>query len=168
MAELEIRLLILDADGVLTDGRLAVSADGERVKYFFVQDGCAIKLWQRAGRQVAIVSGRGSDALAQRARELGVSTVLMDTKDKADGYRHVLDTLGFSNEQTAYMGDDLADLGPMTRCGFAIAPANAVAAVKRVAACITRRSGGAGAVAEAIELLLRKQHLWTSKLLDKA
>ena len=163
-----VRLLILDVDGVLTDGRVAFGAAGEVGKSFHVRDGCAIKLWRACGRKVAVLSGRRSGALTHRAAELGIDTVHMGASDKLEGYRAILAEAGCADAETAYVGDDLPDLGPMRRAGFAVAVANAAPDVKRVAHYVTRRGGGGGAVAEVIELVLRKQKRWTQDLLAGA
>jgi len=162
-----IELLILDVDGVLTDGRIITDSEGERVKRFHVQDGCAIKLWQRCSGRVALLSGRAGAALQHRAQELGIDHVYTGSSNKLETYETVLAETGFADGAVAYVGDDLPDLGPMARCAFPIAVANAVPAVKQSAACITRRPGGSGAVAEIVELLLRKQKRWSREMLSR-
>lgn len=157
-----IRLLVLDVDGVLTDGRITASAGGDDAKSFHVQDGCAIKLWQERGGRVAILSGRKSGDVQRRADELGITLVRTGVEDKLAEWKSLLETAGVRGEQAAYMGDDLPDLEPMRACGFPIAPSNGVPAIKRVARFVTRRRGGEGAVAEAIELILRKQRRWSA------
>lgn len=157
-----IRLLVLDVDGVLTDGRITSSAGGDDAKWFHVQDGCAIKLWQKSGGNVAILSGRRSGDVQRRADELGITLVKMGMDDKLAGLRELHETAGSDRSETAYMGDDLPDLAAMRVCGFPMAPGNAVPAIKRVARFVTRRRGGEGAVAEAIELILRKQRRWSA------
>lgn len=160
MIPASIDLLILDVDGVLTDGRLTPLPGGEASKAFYVQDGCALKLWQRCGGQTAILSGRSDTAVLRRAAELGIECVRTGVSDKTAAYGEILASLGFRDAAVAYLGDDLPDLGPMARCGFPVAVANAASAVKRVATYVTRRGGGAGAVAEVVELLLRKRNQW--------
>ena len=155
-----INLLVLDVDGVLTDGAITYSESGAAVKSFHVHDGLAIKSWQWAGHRCAILSSRESPAVKRRATELGVNEVLQGEEDKATGFAALLGRLRASAEQVCYVGDDLPDLTPMGVCGFPVAVANAVPAVKQLAGYVTRRHGGAGAVAEVIELLLRKQGLW--------
>lgn len=156
-----IQLLVLDVDGVLTDGRITLGPDGDAGKGFCVQDGCAIKLWRRAGGQVAILSGRKSPDITRRAAELGIEQVHVDIADKLAAYEAIVAATGGGNDAAAYVGDDLPDLGPMMRCGFAVAVANAIPTVKRAAAYVTRRAGGYGAVAETVELLLRRQNKWS-------
>ncbi len=152
-----IELLILDVDGVLTNGQIVTTADGELEKVFYVQDGLAIKRWQAAGHKVALLTGRNSPAVAYRAKELGIEQVRQGVKNKIGVYQSWLTELGLSDNQVAYIGDDWPDLEVMQHVGLPIAVANAVPAVKRVAGYITRRQGGSGAVAETIELLLQKQ-----------
>ncbi len=156
-----IELLILDVDGVMTDGRIMTGADGESTKRFYVQDGCAIKLWQRSGGVVAILSGRGCDAVDHRAGELGIQHVHMGVLNKLEKYEAILESTGKGDGATAYIGDDLPDLGPMERCALPVAVANAVGTVKRASRYVTRRAGGCGAVAEVVELILRKQGRWS-------
>lgn len=155
-----INVLVLDVDGVLTDGTLMYSESGTQIKTFHVHDGHALKLWQQAGHRAAILSARESPVVKRRAAELGVQHVEQGCADKEAGYLRLLERLDASDEAVCYIGDDAPDLGPMRRCAFSVAPANAVAAVKRAARYVTRRSGGSGAVAEVIELMLRKQGLW--------
>lgn len=155
-----IRLLILDVDGVLTRGDIAPDADGDRGKTFHVRDGHAIKLWQRAAGKVAILSGRRSDHVDRRAAELGIALVRQGASDKLAMFPELLEEAGCRAVETAYVGDDLPDVPIMGRCGLAIAVADAAAEVKRAAHHVTRRPGGCGAVAEAVEWLLRRQDQW--------
>lgn len=155
-----IELLILDVDGVLTDGRIILDAAGCEMKCFDVLDGAGMKYFQRVGKRIAIITGRESPVVAHRAAELGVATVRQGAKDKLPAYESVLAELEMTDEQTAVMGDDLPDLPMMLRCGFAIAPANAVLEVRQAAAMVTANSGGAGAVRQAIEYMLKQMGLW--------
>ncbi|MBI3626099.1 MAG: HAD hydrolase family protein [Candidatus Rokubacteria bacterium] len=155
-----IRLLILDVDGVLTDGRLVYGPAGEELKVFHVQDGLAIVAAQRSGLIVAVISGRASPAVSRRMADLGVLEVHQGTDDK----EAVLDTLlrrrRVTPQETAYMADDLPDLPLLRRVGLALAPTNAAAEVKRVAHWVGRRPGGEGAVREAVEAILRARGNW--------
>lgn len=155
-----IQLLVLDVDGVLTDGRISMVSEGESAKAFYVQDGFAIKLWRASGGKVAILSGRSDGGVAQRAAELGIDCVHLDVDDKLAAFETILTSVGCDGAASGYMGDDRPDLQPMGRCGFPIAVFNAIPAVKRAAAYVTRRCGGAGAVAEAVEFILRRQGRW--------
>jgi len=155
-----IRLLFLDVDGVLTDGTLTYEGHGNTEKPFFVQDGGAIRMWQRAGGLAAIVSGRTSPAVTARAKDLGITHLHLAVSDKVPAFESVCREFGVAESDAAFMGDDLLDLPAMKRSGFPIAPANAVSHVKRAARYVTRRSGGHGAVHEAIERLLRHNGWW--------
>jgi len=155
-----IELLVLDVDGVLTDGGIVLDADGRETKRFGVLDGAGIKYWQRVGKRVAFLSGRGSPAVLSRAGELGVTLVRQNAKRKLPVYESLLDELQLADAQVAVMGDDLPDLPLMRRCALAIAPANAVEEVRREAHLVTRRRGGEGAVREAVEYLLKNAELW--------
>lgn len=157
-----IDLLILDVDGVLTDGTVTTSSAGESGQTVSVQDGLAVKLWQQAGGVTSILSGRPNEHVAKRARELGVEHILTGVGDKAAGLTELLRSTGRKAATAAYIGDDLPDLPAMAACGFPVAVANAVPAVKRAAAYVTRRSGGEGVVAEVVEYLLRKKDRWST------
>ena len=159
-----VELLILDVDGVLTSGTLLLSDDGERTKLFHVQDGYAIKSWQRAGGRIALLSGRDSGPVRHRAEELNIEHLRLGQGDKLVGYEELLTELGCADSVVAYVGDDLPDLGPMSRAAFPIAVANAVPAVKKAAWHVTQRRGGEGAVGEIVELLLRKKGQWSRSL----
>jgi 3-deoxy-D-manno-octulosonate 8-phosphate phosphatase (KDO 8-P phosphatase) len=162
-----VSLLILDVDGVLTDGSLPFGEVGTAAKTFFVGDGSAIKMWRDAGGRAALLSGRESPAVAARARELGIDAVIQGASDKLAAYESLCGKLGVADAAVCYVGDDLPDLPPMRRCGLPVAVANAHPAVKRVAAYVTRRSGGRGAAAEVVERLLRATGRW-DELLTKA
>lgn len=163
-----IRLLILDVDGVLTGGRVAAGQSAGSHRRFHVHDGCAIKLWRRCDGRVAILSGKSGDDITARAKELGIEWVKTGAGDKETVYNELLTSAGCDDDAVAYVGDDLPDLKPMARCGFAVAVANAVPDVKRAADYVTRLPGGQGAVAEVVELLLRKQKRWPRSLLMEA
>ena len=152
-----VRLLVLDVDGVLTDGTLYLSASGEELKAFNIQDGLGIKLLQAADIEVAIVTGRSSRALELRARELGVMRVTQDVADKLAAVTDLLEELGLAPEQAACVGDDLPDLPLLSRCGLAVAVPEAPRWLLDRAHYVTRRAGGRGAVREVCELLLRAQ-----------
>lgn len=156
-----IRLLVLDVDGVLTDGGVTLSGgDESSARTFHVQDGLAIKLWRERGGSAAVISGRSSEAVRRRATELGIQWVRQGVVDKIAAYDELLRSATLDDAAVAYVGDDLPDVQPMSRCAFPVAVASAVPEVKRVAAYVTRRNGGHGCVAEVVELLLRKQRRW--------
>ena len=165
-----IRILGLDVDGVLTDNGIFVGpVDGRAVelKRFDIQDGLGHVLMRSAGLPVVWVSGRQSEATAVRARELGVEELLqVPGPRKLEALGALLERRGIRWEETAFVGDDLADLQVLRRVGLPIAVANAVAEVKAVAGYVTRASGGHGAVREAIEALLRARGVW-SELLER-
>lgn len=155
-----IRLLVLDVDGVLTDGRLVYGTGGEEAKVFHVRDGYGIVAALASGLDVAVVSGRASRAVESRLAELGVTEVHQRIADKAALLGDVCARRAIAPDLVAYMGDDVPDLPLMRRVGLALAPADAVPEVRRAAHWISRRPGGAGAVREAIEWLLRARAAW--------
>ncbi len=163
-----INLLVLDVHGVLTSGSVVFDADGPTQRCFHVHDGCFIKLWHRCGGRSAILSGRSSPAVAQRAAELGVTQVIQGASDKVSAYQSLLGELDARDDQVCYVGDDLPDLGPMGKCALPVAVYNAVPAVKQRAQYVTRKPGGDGAAAEVIEFILRKQRRWSQDLLLEA
>ena len=162
----EIQLLVLDVDGVLTDGTLVVNADGSESKNFNALDGHGIKLWKRAGLKVAFLSGRTSEPTEHRARRLQVDYCLQDCYDKLPAIEKLLKQANLSPRAVAYIGDDLPDLPPMLYAGFAVAVANAVEEVKQHADYVTTRPGGSGAVREVIEYILKSTGKW-DKLMER-
>jgi len=155
-----IELLVVDVDGVLTDGRIVLTPAGEEIKAFHVRDGAGMKYWRRVGKKLAIISGRSSPAVACRAQELHVDALRLNAKDKLPAYEQVLADLGVTDDQTAVIGDDLTDLPMLRRCAFPVAPADAVDEVRGAAACVTQLPGGAGCVRETIELILKQSGQW--------
>jgi 3-deoxy-D-manno-octulosonate 8-phosphate phosphatase (KDO 8-P phosphatase) len=149
-----VRLLVLDVDGVLTDGRLFVSASGEELKVFHVRDGSGLVAIQRAGLTVAIVSGRDSPAVTRRARELGIRHVSQGVADKAVELRSLANELGVTSEEIACVGDDTPDLPMLRLAGLAIAVADAHPALQAEVLWVTKAAGGRGAVREVCDLLL--------------
>ncbi|MBU1365408.1 MAG: HAD-IIIA family hydrolase [Gammaproteobacteria bacterium] len=152
-----IKLVAFDIDGVMTDGGLHYTDDGHELKTFNVQDGLGVVLLRRAGIKVAIITGRTSNVVNCRAKDLGVEHVFHGVGDKGAVSGQLLEQLGLQWSELAFMGDDLIDLPAMTRCGLAIAPANARPVVKERAHLVTAASGGKGAVREAIEFVLAAQ-----------
>ncbi|MCH2133619.1 MAG: HAD hydrolase family protein [Phycisphaerales bacterium] len=155
-----IRLLCLDVDGVMTDGRLFLDADGRETKCFHIHDGLGIRLWQSTGRQVAIVTGRSSKPLRDRCAELGIELLADGRSDKRPAWEDILRTTGLAADEAAMIGDDLPDLPLIMAAGLGIAVANAVPEVKAAADWTTSRSGGDGAVREAIEAILVATGEW--------
>jgi 3-deoxy-D-manno-octulosonate 8-phosphate phosphatase (KDO 8-P phosphatase) len=155
-----IRLLVLDVDGVLTDGVLVYGPSGEETKRFHVRDGLAMQAARRAGIEVAIVSGRASAAVTRRMSELGIVEVHQGVSDKAAELRGLLGRLAIEPHEAAVMGDDLPDVPVMKMAGLALAPSDAAPETKRAAAWVSRARGGHGAVREAVEMLLRSRKAW--------
>ena len=155
-----IRLLILDVDGVLTDGRLFFDAQGEPLKVFHVRDGHGIKMAQRAGIEVVLLSGRGSEAALHRAMELGIDHFFQGLRDKLATMKEIEAALQIRPHEAAVVGDELVDLPIMARGGLAVAVADAVPEVLAAAHWVTANPGGRGAVREVCDLLLKAQGKW--------
>lgn len=164
MASNEIRLLVLDVDGVLTDGTIFIDDDGRQSRGFHIQDGLGVTLWQSVGRQAGILTSKRSTAVEARARMLGIELIEQGAEDKLPGLERLVSTAGVSLDETAYVGDDLLDAAVMRQVGYPIAVANAVDEVKELAAYVTSQSGGQGAVREAIEHLLKRDGQWWAAL----
>ncbi|OHB65542.1 MAG: hypothetical protein A2Y77_08350 [Planctomycetes bacterium RBG_13_62_9] len=157
-----IEMLVLDVDGVLTDGRIITHHDGSESKSFHVLDGHGIRMWQRAGLKMAWLSGRISMATTRRAEELQVPYVLQDCHFKLPALEQLLGQIGVPAAGVAYVGDDLMDLPVIRYVGLGVAVANAVDEVKEQADYVTARSGGEGAVREVIEHILKGSGRWLS------
>jgi 3-deoxy-D-manno-octulosonate 8-phosphate phosphatase (KDO 8-P phosphatase) len=155
-----VQLLLLDVDGVLTDGGVTWNNQGIESKTFNIRDGLGIKLWQRAGGHTGIVTGRSSHVVQLRADELGIGIVRQGVGDKLEMVETILAEIGLSWEQTAFMGDDLPDLAVVARSGVGIAVADAAAELRAAAAFVTCLSGGRGAVREVVERLLAARGSW--------
>src|SRR5216683_1819180 len=155
-----IELLLLDVDGVLTDGGIIYGDDGREWKVFHVRDGSGLKIWHLAGKRSAVISGRTSHVVEVRAAELGVSLVLQGAGDKRPAYQQVLAEMSVRSEQVCFIGDDVPDLPILRNCGLAVAVADACAEVRRAAHYVTCAAGGRGAVREMVELILRCQNRW--------
>ena len=155
-----IKLLLMDCDGVLTDCRLWLTAEGDEQKSFHARDGQGISLFHRAGLKTGIISRRTSNAVERRAQELKMSFVRQYAKDKAKALEEILTEAGVSANQCAYIGDDVADIPVMRRVGFSVAVADAVEETKRTAHYVTEHKGGRGAVREVCDLILKAQGRW--------
>ena len=155
-----IRLLLMDCDGVLTDGRIIFPADGDEQKMFHVHDGLGIALLHQAGLKTGIISGRTSSAVERRARELGITHVHQKAGDKVKVLEEVLHEAKLSPRECAYIGDDMTDIPIMRRVELAVAVANAVDETKRAAHYTTKLAGGRGAVREVCDLILKAQGRW--------
>jgi len=154
------RLLIMDVDGVLTDGRIIQDGHGHELKVFDVKDGHGIVMAHRAMLRTALISGRESETIMRRAEELGIELVFQKIWNKLEVYEKILVDTGLTHDEVVYIGDDLIDIPLLRRVGLAVAVADAVDEVKAAAHLITQRAGGQGAVREVIELILRAQGHW--------
>jgi 3-deoxy-D-manno-octulosonate 8-phosphate phosphatase (KDO 8-P phosphatase) len=161
-----VQLLLLDVDGVLTDGAIIYTHDGNETKVFNVKDGLGLKLAMEAGIKVGIVSGRKSPALDHRCRDLGIRYSFGGVQDKAGILNKIVEQTGVGPEYTVYIGDDLPDLPLMRRVGLSIAVADAHQIVAKEADWTTSAAGGCGAVREVCEALLKARGVW-EKLIDQ-
>jgi 3-deoxy-D-manno-octulosonate 8-phosphate phosphatase (KDO 8-P phosphatase) len=159
-----VRFLLLDVDGVLTDGRLHVGVEGDLFKSFHVRDGLAVKLAQAAGLSVGILSARSSDIVARRAAEVGIEEVVQGHEDKGAAFEQLRARLALDAGAIAYVGDDLQDLAVLARVGLAAAPADAVEAVRSAVDYVTGARGGDGCVRELVERLLVARGAWAAVL----
>lgn len=159
-----VRLLVLDVDGVLTDGRLYFSEDGQELKTFDTQDGHGIKMLQQAGIQCAIITGRNTQLVARRAANLGIKHLLQGREDKGVALRALSQELTIPLDEIAYVGDDWPDLPAIRMAGLGVAVANAHQEVRRHADLVTTARGGRGAVREVCDLILEAQGLYEQAL----
>jgi 3-deoxy-D-manno-octulosonate 8-phosphate phosphatase (KDO 8-P phosphatase) len=155
-----IKLLLMDCDGVLTDGRLWLMADGDEQKAFHARDGQGISLCHHAGLKTGIISGRTSGAVERRAQDLKMAYVRQYAKDKITALDEILAVAGVSANECAYIGDDVADIPVMQRVALAVAVADAVPETKQAAHYVTQLKGGHGAVREVCDLVLKAQGKW--------
>jgi 3-deoxy-D-manno-octulosonate 8-phosphate phosphatase (KDO 8-P phosphatase) len=153
----DIRLVIFDVDGVLTDGSIYLGSNGEELKAFNIKDGLGMKLLQNSGVQIAIITGRSSQLVANRMQELGIQHLYQGQKEKLPAYQQLKQALGLEDRQIAYVGDDLIDLPLMLRTGLSVAVADAHALVKEHAHWQTHLPGGRGAAREVCELIMEAQ-----------
>ena len=156
----QVRLVLLDSDGVLTDGRIIVTSDGAEARSFDVRDGHGIRMGQAAGLSFGVISGRESRALTARAEELGFEEIHQGVHDKLGLVRELVAGRGLEPRAVCFVGDDLIDIAAMRYCGLAVAPADAIEEVRDVAQLVTEREGGRGAVREVIDMLLRASGSW--------
>ena len=154
----EIRMLVLDVDGVLTDGRLYFDNSGNEMKAFNTRDGLGMRALQRSGIELAIITGRKSEIVAQRMAQLDIRHVYQGRVDKLDAFTHLLEATGFDAEQVCYAGDDWIDLPVLQRVGLSVTVADADEYVKEHVHWITQRNGGEGAVREICNLILAAQN----------
>jgi len=159
-----IRLLCLDVDGVMTDGGIRIDDLGTETKRFHVRDGTGIRMWLALGYHLAIITGRRGQAVRHRANELGIDLVVQGSGDKRAAFHDLLEKLNLVASQAAMLGDDLPDIPVMMLCGYPMAVADAVSEVREMAAFVTERPGGHGAVREAIEHILRARDEWAEAM----
>jgi 3-deoxy-D-manno-octulosonate 8-phosphate phosphatase (KDO 8-P phosphatase) len=159
-----LRLLLFDVDGVLTDGRILLHADGTESKQFHIRDGTGLVWARRVGLLTGLLSARTSGATTERARQLAIPIVRQGADDKLMAYLDLIREHGIADEHVAYMGDDVLDLPVLSRVGLSCAPADAVPEVRERVQWVSSRRGGAGAVRELIDLVLRAQGHWAPLL----
>jgi 3-deoxy-D-manno-octulosonate 8-phosphate phosphatase (KDO 8-P phosphatase) len=155
-----VRLLLFDVDGVLTDGRILLHADGSESKQYHIRDGTGLVLARKSGLLTGLLSARTSASTTERARQLAIPIVKQGASNKLTVYQEILAEHGLADGEVAFMGDDVQDLPVLTRVGLPCAPADAVPEVHALARWISSRGGGAGAVRELIEWVLRAQGTW--------
>ncbi|HKZ00598.1 MAG TPA: HAD hydrolase family protein [Pyrinomonadaceae bacterium] len=155
-----IKLLLMDCDGVLTDGRLLLLENGDEQKWFSARDGLGLELWRRAGLKSGIISGRSSSVLERRVRELEIDYLRQGSEDKLWDFEQILGLANIEDGEVAFIGDDLNDIRLMRRSELAIAVGDAAEETQQAAHYVTQAHGGYGAVREAIELILKAQGQW--------
>lgn len=155
----KVKLLILDVDGVLTDGRIIYDNFGDELKFFNVNDGLGVYLLRKVGIKTVIITAKKTKAVLKRARDMRVAAVYSDHY-KLKIYQKVLKKFKVKNEEVCFMGDDLLDLSIIKRAGLAVVPPNAMAEVRAISHYTTKKEGGKGAVRELAEIILKSQGLW--------
>lgn len=156
----DVKLLIVDVDGVLTDGRIILDNEGNEIKAFHVRDGHGIKMLVKAGVPVSIITGRYSKVVERRAQELGITEVYQRCHIKTVALEHIIGKYGLTGREVAYMGDDIVDIPVFRRVGMPIAVSDAADEARNAAAMVTKNGGGRGAVREVCDLLLKAKGLW--------
>lgn len=156
----KIKLLLLDVDGVLTDGGIVVDNRGEEIKRFDARDGHGIRLLMRAGIQVGLITGRSSKVVSHRAKDLGIRMVYQKVYNKVERYQKIKKKTGLKDQEIAYVGDDITDLPILRKVGLAVTVKDCWSELKRAVDYVTAGGGGRGAVREIVELLLRAQGKW--------
>jgi 3-deoxy-D-manno-octulosonate 8-phosphate phosphatase (KDO 8-P phosphatase) len=156
----QIKMLLLDVDGVLTDGRIVISDSGEETKAFDVRDGHGLKLLQRAGIDIGIITGRSSKVVEHRMQDLGISLVFQGVKNKLEPFQQILEQFDLAPEQVAYIGDDIVDLPILRRVGLSMTVADACPDLFDLVDFVSSKPGGRGAVRELCEMLLKSQGHW--------
>jgi 3-deoxy-D-manno-octulosonate 8-phosphate phosphatase (KDO 8-P phosphatase) len=158
----KITVLIMDVDGVMTDGKIIIDDLGNETKHFNARDGHGMKLLMRSGVEVYLLTGRESKVVEHRAAELGVQEIYQGSKDKGEKLDFILNEKGLSGDMVAYMGDDIVDIPVFRKVGFSVAVADACEEVKQIADYVTEKKGGNGAVREVCEMILKVQGQWES------
>ena len=158
---LKIKLVVLDIDGVLTDGRIVYGDYGDELKFFDVQDGFGLVMLRRAGIQTVIISAKKSRVNYRRAKELYATKIHQNVRDKLKIFEKVVKKMKLKHEEACFIGDDLVDLPVLSRVGFAVGVKNAVDEVKDASHYVTLRNGGRGAVREVADIILKTQHKWS-------
>ncbi len=161
-----VKLLILDVDGVMTDGSIVYDNDGGELKTFNVMDGHGIKLLMKASIRLALITARSSRAVLRRAEELGITLVYQGTRDKLSAFKEILEETSLEAGQTAYMGDEIIDIPVLKRAGLSITVPDAASEVRERVDYITEKKGGRGAVREVAELILKEQGKWEGVIKD--
>ncbi len=156
----KIRLLILDVDGVLTGGEIVIDDEGRELKYFNVRDGHGIVMLHRIGVKTAIITGRSSKAVDVRARELGIEIVYQGAINKLKAYEEIKEKYGFSDDEIAFIGDDVVDIPILRRVGFAVCVKDAHPEVKKYVHYVTQALGGKGAVREVVDMIIMAKGKW--------
>ncbi len=162
----DIKFLVLDVDGTLTDGKIYVDDKDNSFKAFNVKDGFALVNWLKLGGEVAILTGKKSNIVEKRAKELGIKYIIQGSKNKKQDLKNLLKELNITFENVAYMGDDLNDLGVMKSVGFSACPKDSVQEVLEITNFISSKNGGDGAVREFLEHIMKKNGMW-KKILEK-
>ena len=160
----QVKILIFDVDGVLTDGSLFYGDDGQEYKAFNSRDGHGIKMLKASGVETGIITGRTSNVVMHRAKNLGIARIFQGADDKLHVYERLLAETGLKPEETAYMGDDVVDLPVLNRCGLAITVPDAATGVAERAHYVTQAHAGRGAAREACELIMRAQGTWAAQM----
>jgi len=159
-----IKLLALDVDGIMTDGKIIYDSTGNEIKHFDVHDGFGLYLFKKAGMKVAIITARGSRVVVRRAKDLKIDAVYGDANPKLAAYKKMLRRFKVADRQVCFMGDDITDVQLLRRVGFSVTVPNGVPEAKKAADYITKKRGGSGAVREVIELILKTQKKWNKVL----
>jgi 3-deoxy-D-manno-octulosonate 8-phosphate phosphatase (KDO 8-P phosphatase) len=155
-----VKLIILDVDGVLTDGSIILDNEGNEFKSFHVRDGHGIKMLIRAGIMVAMITGRYSKVVERRAHELGITEVYQKCHDKRVAYRHLIEKYFLDPKEVAYIGDDIVDLPLLKVSGFSVSVSDAAGEAKNASIMVTKNKGGRGAVREVCDFILKAKGLW--------